>query len=268
MKTKMMETLGEQGLTLPSQVEAGLAANDRLKYYFSLLQVARDHADQPEQSSPSLRPERLVAGVVDATLDQLVAATRKEGASYHLPGCGQLLTSIADDATVLILGNNGYEPATKGRNGFVCLVWRSWEAGLNDPEFWNPRIRSPLCLNAAAARSILPASLERTKWALAGLSRKNIGDRIKAAVAANTFAMPAPGAMAFMMSKTQYLGDAAGHWHPHVMFFVAHTEGGDWGADLAGSPVFAGQGDPEPTTTFFVPVTQWSDGTASVMEKH
>ena len=136
-------------------------------------------------------------------------------------------TSIAGDATVLILGNNGYEPATKGRNGFVCLVWRSWEAGLNDPEFWNPRIRSPLCLNAAAARSILPASLERTKWALAGLSRKNIGDRIKAAVAANTFAMPAPGAMAFMMSKTQYLDDTAGHWHPHVMFFVAHTESGD-----------------------------------------
>jgi hypothetical protein len=27
MKTKIMETLGEQGLTLPSQVEAGLAAD-------------------------------------------------------------------------------------------------------------------------------------------------------------------------------------------------------------------------------------------------
>jgi uncharacterized protein Yka (UPF0111/DUF47 family) len=101
MKTKMMETLGEQGLTLPSQVEAGLTANDRLKYYFSLLQVARDHADQPDQSSPSLRPERLAAGVVDATLDQLVAATRKQGASYHLPGCGQLLTSIAIDAHIM-----------------------------------------------------------------------------------------------------------------------------------------------------------------------
>jgi uncharacterized protein Yka (UPF0111/DUF47 family) len=101
MKTKMMETLGEQGLTLPSQVEAGLAANDRLKYYFSLLQVARGHADQPDQSSPSLRPERLVAGIADATLDHLVAAACKQGTSYHLPGCGQLLTSITIDAHIM-----------------------------------------------------------------------------------------------------------------------------------------------------------------------
>jgi uncharacterized protein Yka (UPF0111/DUF47 family) len=101
MKTQMMETLGEQGLTLPSQVEAGLAANDRLKYYFSLLQVARGHADQPDQSSASLKPERLVAGIADASLDHLVAAARKQGASYHLPGCGQLLTSIASDARIM-----------------------------------------------------------------------------------------------------------------------------------------------------------------------
>ena len=101
MKTEMLKTLGEQGLSLPSQVEAGLAANDRLKYYFSLLQVARGHADQPNHSSPSLKPERLVAGIVDSALDQLVSATRKEGSSYHLPGCGQLLISIARDAHIM-----------------------------------------------------------------------------------------------------------------------------------------------------------------------
>jgi uncharacterized protein Yka (UPF0111/DUF47 family) len=102
MKTKMMETLGEQGLTLPSQIEAALAANDRLKYYFSLLQVARSHADQPDQSSPSLRPERLVAGIADASLDHLVAAASKQGALYHLPGCGPLLTSITIDAHIMV----------------------------------------------------------------------------------------------------------------------------------------------------------------------
>jgi uncharacterized protein Yka (UPF0111/DUF47 family) len=101
MKTKMMETLGEQGLTLPTKVEAGLAANDRLKFYFSLLQVARGHADQPDQSSPSLRPEGLAAGVVDANLDHLVTAARKQGSSYHLPGCHQLLNSITIDAHIM-----------------------------------------------------------------------------------------------------------------------------------------------------------------------
>ena len=47
-------------------------------------------------------------------------------------------TSIAGDAGVLILGSHGYETAAKGKNGFVCLVERSWAAGFSDSEFWNP----------------------------------------------------------------------------------------------------------------------------------
>ena len=53
-------------------------------------------------------------------------------------------TSISGDADVLTLGSNGYKTAVKGKNGFVCLVQRSWAAGFDDAEFWNPR-KSP-CL--------------------------------------------------------------------------------------------------------------------------
>ncbi len=74
MKTQILETLGEDGLGLPSQIETGLAANDRLKYYFSLLQVSRSHAENPDQASPSLRQERIVAGIANSALDQTVAA--------------------------------------------------------------------------------------------------------------------------------------------------------------------------------------------------
>jgi hypothetical protein len=101
MKTQILETLGEQGLGLPSQVEAGLAANDRLKYYFSLLQVSRSHADNPDQASPSLRQERLVAGIANSAQDQTVAAARKEGTSYRLSGCGELLAAIVSDARIM-----------------------------------------------------------------------------------------------------------------------------------------------------------------------
>jgi hypothetical protein len=174
--------------------------------------------------------------------------------------------SIAGNADVLTLGTHGYETAAKGKNGFVCMVWRSWTAGFDDTEFWNPKLRAPICLNAAAARSVLPGYLERTKWVLAGLSRTEMIDRTKAAVAANTFTLPAPGAMGFMMSKQGYLGDAVGHWHPHLMFFLAHTDSEAWGADLEGSPVFVGQD--EQVTTFFVPVSKWSDQTPAVMEMH
>jgi hypothetical protein len=177
-------------------------------------------------------------------------------------------TSISGDASVLTLGSHGYETAAKGKNGFVCLVWRSWTAGFQDAEFWNPKLRAPICLNRAAVRSVLPAYLERTEWALAGASKAEMIDRTKAALAANRIAVPEPGAMAYMMSKQGYLSDTDGHWHPHLMFFLAHTDGADWGAGLHGSPVFAAQGDPEPITTFSVPVTKWSDGTVADMEPH
>ncbi|MEY2412363.1 MAG: hypothetical protein QOD84_969 [Acidobacteriaceae bacterium] len=36
--------------------------------------------------------------------------------------------SVSHDAEVLVLGQHGYETAGKGKNGFACLVQRSWAA--------------------------------------------------------------------------------------------------------------------------------------------
>src|ERR1700733_3710261 len=65
--------------------------------------------------------------------------------------------SISGDASVLTLGDHGYETALKGRNGFVCLVQRSWAAGFDEAEFWNPKLRSPICFTPGAAPTVLPA---------------------------------------------------------------------------------------------------------------
>lgn len=176
--------------------------------------------------------------------------------------------SISGDADVLILGSHGYETAVHGKNGFACLVERSWAAGFSDPEFWNPKVRGPICFNPAGVRSVLPGYLERTQWVLAGVSKADIIARTKSALAANTFVMPEPGVLAYMLSKQGYLSGADGHWHPHLMFFLAHTDSAAWGANRDGSPIYAWQGDPDPVTTFIVPVTKWSDGTLSDMEKH
>jgi hypothetical protein len=175
--------------------------------------------------------------------------------------------SISGDADVQTLGIHGYESAVKGKNGFVCMVWRSWTAPFDTSAFWNPTLRAPICLNAAAVRSVLPVYLERTKWALAGVSKAEMISRTGAAVTANTFTLPVPGAMSYMTSKQASLG-AAGHYRPHLMFFFARTEVGTWGANLGGSPVVATQDDHEPTTTFTVLVPEWSDGTPAIMEKH
>src|SRR6202165_324628 len=55
--------------------------------------------------------------------------------------------SISRDAQVMVLGRHGYETAVQGKNGFVCIVQRSWAAGIDDPDFWNPKLRAPICFN-------------------------------------------------------------------------------------------------------------------------
>jgi hypothetical protein len=166
--------------------------------------------------------------------------------------------SIADNAGVIVLGPHGFETAVKGTNGFICMVERAWDKPFEDPEFWNPKMRGPDCLNAAAVSSVLPVYLERAEWAMSGLSKSEMEQRSKTSAKASM--TPAPGAMAFMLSKQQYLSDDGGHWHPHVMFFSPHMALDAWGANLKGSPVL-GANDSSPVTTFFIPVRKWSDGT-------
>ena len=64
--------------------------------------------------------------------------------------------SISDDAEVMVLGRHGYETVVKGKNGFVCLVERSWMSPFDFAQFWNPKMRGPICFNPPAVRSILP----------------------------------------------------------------------------------------------------------------
>lgn len=169
--------------------------------------------------------------------------------------------SISRDAEILVLGQHGFEIAAKGTNGFVCMVQRGWSAGVDDPVFWNPKIRGPICLNAAAARSNLPNTIKKTEWVLAGLTKAQIGEKLKAALDSHELTAPEVGAMCYMMSKDGYLSDTAGHWHPHMMFFVPGTDAKAWGANLEGSPLFATTDPVERLTTFMLPVAKWSDGT-------
>ena len=171
--------------------------------------------------------------------------------------------SISADAEVLVLGEGGYEVAVKGKNGFVCFVERSWTAGFDDAEFWNPKLRAPNCFNPPAVRSVLPQYLERTKWALAGLSKSQMLANARSAFATHQFTAPEAGSFSFMLSKQGYVSDeSAGPWLPHVMFFVPHGQSAAWGAGVEGSPILGADGSPFEPTVLFIPVRRWSDGSA------
>lgn len=174
--------------------------------------------------------------------------------------------AIADKATVMTLGKDGYETAVKGTNGFVCLIFRSWSNDFDYHDFWDPKIRTPQCWNSAAARSWLPDYLVRTNWVLAGVSRQEMAARTKARLANHQITLPPPGSMAYMLSKDQFIHEpspASGpaRWYPHVMFFVPATDGAPWGADVGGGPIGSATSDSEPVTTYFLVVPKWSDGT-------
>lgn len=101
MKTQILAALGEDGLQKASALNAGLAANDRVKYAFSLLQMALEHAQHPEQPVASLKRERLAAGIDDADLDDAVSGARGVGKECRIPGAARIMTRIADDMRLM-----------------------------------------------------------------------------------------------------------------------------------------------------------------------
>jgi hypothetical protein len=187
--------------------------------------------------------------------------------------------SISSDATVLVLGRQGYETAVEGKNGFVCWVGRGWMGMFDWPEYWNPKIRAADCMNPQAARSILPIAELRAKMVMAGRSKAEIVSAVEAAFEKKQLPSLESGAMDYMMSKSSYLTDEGDHNGPHLMWYTALTDGKDWGAFAAGSPVMAAPywffspKDPSqtkglpPILVFLVGVANWSDGTAAPMHQ-
>lgn len=175
--------------------------------------------------------------------------------------------SISRDADVVVLGPHGFETAVKGINGFVCIVERSW-TGAPDPDFWNPKVRVPMCLNAPAARSYLLRITKITDLILAGRTKAQTEATMATAINKKELPPMEPGAMGFMLGKEGYGGDTIPHWPPHVMFFFSQFDPASWGANLPGSPI-VGMTDTEEQLTSFVVVAQhWADGSAAPQAEH
>lgn len=178
---------------------------------------------------------------------------------------------ISSEATIYVLTPHGYEIAVKGSNGFTCFVDRSWSKAFQDPDFWNPNMRGPTCLNSRAL-PVLAITEKITQWSLAGHSKAQIEAETKAAVERKEFPAIEPGAMSYMMSRNQYLAaPPAGrlaNWKPHVMFYFPSAVPETWGVagPPAAVPVYANTvlvvaQMPQDFMVVMVPVSRWSDET-------
>ena len=234
-----------------------------------------------------MRKAILLSGIVVALLNSVVAQDAKQSYPTMAPVEQYLMDraaeielarsaapdSISRDATILVLGRQGYETAVQGKNGFVCIVGRAWGAAVDWDEFWNPKVRAPDCMNPQSARSILPIIYLRAKLVLAGRSKSEIVSATKAAYEKRQLPELESGAMDYMMSKSAYLSDRGGHNLSHVMFYTGVKDGSDWGSGADGSPVMSSplwffsskdqtlmKGLPD-ILVFLVAVPNWSDGT-------
>src|SRR5579864_1162128 len=73
----------------------------------------------PKTSYPSMAP-----------LEQYLMADRNSEIALARSAAPE---SISGDAKVMVLGRHGYETAIQGKNGFVCVVERSWTAPIDEP---------------------------------------------------------------------------------------------------------------------------------------
>ena len=182
--------------------------------------------------------------------------------------------AISRDAKVLVLGRHGYETAVEGKNGFVCVVERAWMNPFDAPEYWNPKVRGPICFNPPAVRSILPFTYKRTEWILAGASKDQVIEKTRELLKKKEVPALEPGAMTYMMSKEAYLTDRSDHNAAHLMFYTPLVGAAEWGANVVtpavkvetlypNSPVMLNSqfnGKPEPINVFMVSTGKWSDG--------
>jgi hypothetical protein len=211
-------------------------------------------------SATSLRAQQ--AGVPD--LAPYLIADRAEEIALARSAAPR---NVSDSAVILVLEKTGYVQAVRGTNGFTCLVQRSFDSSTSDPGFWNAKVRAPVCFNPPAARTVLAPMLKRNAWVVGGVALAEVESRTQRAYASHTFPAPAAGAMAYMLSPRQHLVDADPHWMPHLMFYYDKAvSGAVFGAAGMASPIInASAGDPHaPVQTIFVPVRQWSDGSAAM----
>ena len=103
LKNIVVSELGDQELLAPDLIATSLVANDQVKYYFALLQTARDNTDKPQVPAPDLKAERVASQLADDWLDGVVAGTKKiRSGAYRVPHGPEILRRIKSSIETML----------------------------------------------------------------------------------------------------------------------------------------------------------------------
>jgi len=150
--------------------------------------------------------------------------------------------SISDRATIKVLTPSGFEVASQGDNGAVCLVMRGFSAPTYTPAqfrdlVYDPTVHAPICFTAPAAKTAMPYYELRTKLAMEGKGPDQIARAVEAAYDAGQLPHRDAVTFAYMWSADMQLGPGIGAWHPHVMVFAPKYDNAMVGGFAFGSPL-------------------------------
>jgi hypothetical protein len=173
--------------------------------------------------------------------------------------------AVSEKAAVWLLDSQGYQLARAGSNGFNCMVMRGWGAFVDSAEeFFNPRIRAPICFNGHASETIMQSVLFKTPQVLAGLSAEQVNAAMAEAYYRGRLQGPTRTALAYMMSSGQWLGDGIRHWHPHLMLYAPGLGPEDIGAsDLRYPALVMGQMSGTANALIVVPMPRFVEVAAA-----
>ena len=148
----------------------------------TLMLLAAPVFTRPAQAQESKSPYPAMA-----PLDQYLIADRDQEIALAKSAAPPALSS---NASVMVLEKDGYHTAIEGKNGFTCIVERGWMSPLDSTDFWNPKLRGPVCYNPPAVRSILPYTILRTRLILSGLTKDQMVDSIRSQLADGLLPLP------------------------------------------------------------------------------
>lgn len=160
---------------------------------------------------------------------------------------------VGGSAEVWVLGSSGYRRVAEGSNGFVCVVERSFGGALRPDTLWNPRVKAPICFNQLA-RPVFERQRQKAEWLLSGATVDEVLSWTARGYTQGQIRIPRHGAMAYMLSSGQYLGDGVKQGMPHLMFYEPYARAEDFGGRQAGGVAFVLNGSGTPESVVVVPV--------------
>ncbi|WP_028311067.1 MULTISPECIES: hypothetical protein [Derxia] len=135
LKEDAVASLGPAGLLLPGRINAALAANDRLKFWFTVLQAALAQATGQTPANADFSRERALTGIAQPWPEALVTEARLDGDQLLVPGLARLRDAIAADLRLMArpLLDTAADAGWQARLDRLCAGLGDWADGAIAP---------------------------------------------------------------------------------------------------------------------------------------